>query len=34
LRDINRVTVKFFTRHAAGGLATAAVILEEPMAAR
>jgi type III secretion protein J len=34
LKDINRVTVKFFTRHAATGVATAAVLLEPPVAAR
>jgi type III secretion protein J len=38
LKDINRVTVKFFTRHAAAGVATAAAgtaqMLGEPVAAR
>jgi type III secretion protein J len=34
LKDINRVTVKFFTRHAAAGVATAAVLNEPPVAAR
>ena len=34
LKDINRVTVKFFTRHAAAGVATAAVLDEPPVAAR
>jgi type III secretion protein J len=34
LKDINRVTVKFFTRHAALGVATAAVLSEPPVAAR
>ena len=34
LKDINRVTVKFFTRHAAAGVATAAVLSEPPVAAR
>ena len=34
LKDINRVTVKFFTRHAAAGVATATVLDEPPVAAR
>jgi type III secretion protein J len=34
LRDINRVTVKFFTRHAATGVATAGGVLQESVASR
>jgi type III secretion protein J len=34
LKDINRVTVKFFTRHAAAGVASAATSLAMPVAAR
>jgi type III secretion protein J len=35
LRDINRVTVKFFTRHAPNtGVATAGIVLQDPVASR
>ena len=35
LRDINRVTVKFFTRHAPNtGVAAAGIYLQEPVASR